>query len=70
MPTGQAGVAVVGSIVASGGADLAGASRPAWWALAALGMMVLGLGALATGGRAHRSAQRVARQLNPEAVRA
>jgi EmrB/QacA subfamily drug resistance transporter len=53
---GQAlGVAVVGAIVASG----AGASA-AWWTLSGLGVAVLGLGVVATGPRAVRSASRAA----------
>jgi EmrB/QacA subfamily drug resistance transporter len=73
---GQAfGVAVVGAIVASqaGAAaetELAAASHPAWWTLTALGGLVLVLGVVATSSRAKRSAVRVARRVNPEAVAA
>jgi EmrB/QacA subfamily drug resistance transporter len=67
------GVAVVGAIVAShignsGDAELAAASHPAWWALAAAGAAVLALGLFATTARAHASARRTATELNPEAL--
>jgi EmrB/QacA subfamily drug resistance transporter len=67
------GVAVVGAIVAShtGGsaeAELAAASHPAWWTLAAAGAVVLVLGFHATTARANASAQRTAAELNPEAL--
>jgi EmrB/QacA subfamily drug resistance transporter len=71
---GQAiGVAVVGAIITSRvgesvGADLAAASPPAWWTLAACGGLVLILGLLATTTRAHDSAERTAAELNPEAL--
>ena len=66
------GVAVVGAIVTShlGAADLASASRPGWWTLAACGTLVLLLGVLATTTRAGESARRTAAQLNPEALTA
>jgi EmrB/QacA subfamily drug resistance transporter len=67
------GVAVVGAIVASRvgesvHADLASASHPGWWMLAACGGVVLVLGFLATTGRATASARRTAAELNPEAL--
>jgi EmrB/QacA subfamily drug resistance transporter len=67
------GVAVVGAIVASHvgasvGASLSSASHPAWWLLTACGLVVLVLGLMATSGRAGRSAQRTAAELNPEAL--
>jgi EmrB/QacA subfamily drug resistance transporter len=71
---GQAiGVAIVGAIVASSAGDstaagLSSATHPAWWTLATLGAVVLGLGLLATGSRATRSARRTAGELNPEAL--
>jgi EmrB/QacA subfamily drug resistance transporter len=73
---GQAiGVAIVGAIVASGtaapaAAGLSSATHPAWWKLTALGVVVLALGLLATGGRATESARRSAIELNPEALAA
>jgi EmrB/QacA subfamily drug resistance transporter len=71
---GQAiGVAIVGAIVVSsaGGsteAGLSSATHPAWWTLAALGLVVLALGLLATGRWATDSARRTAGALNPEAL--
>jgi EmrB/QacA subfamily drug resistance transporter len=67
------GVAVVGAIVASGagepgGVDLATASGPAWWTLAACGAVVLVLGLVASTRRAGESARRTAAALNPEAL--
>jgi EmrB/QacA subfamily drug resistance transporter len=67
------GVAVVGAIVASHigdstGAELVGASHPAWWTLAAASAIVLILGVFATTARARASAQRTATELNPEAL--
>jgi EmrB/QacA subfamily drug resistance transporter len=69
------GVAVVGAIVTShvGGslhADLAAASPPGWWTLAACGAVVLLLGLLGTTARAGESARRTAARLNPEALAA
>jgi Na+/melibiose symporter-like transporter len=66
------GVAIVGTVVASHGtrADLSSAIQLGWWALAALGLVVLILGFTATTLRAEESAQRTARQLNPDAVAA
>lgn len=66
------GVAVGGAIVSSrsGGADLAAASHPAWWLLAASGLLVVALALVATSCRARRSARRTATALNPEALMA
>jgi EmrB/QacA subfamily drug resistance transporter len=64
------GVAVVGAIVTTRQADVASASHPAWWTLAACGGVVLVLGLLATAGRAAESARRTAAALNPEALAA
>jgi EmrB/QacA subfamily drug resistance transporter len=66
------GVAVVGAIVTSrlgrpGHPDLTSASHPAWWTLAACGVVVLLLGLMATTKRAGESARRTAAELNPEA---
>jgi EmrB/QacA subfamily drug resistance transporter len=65
------GVAVVGALVTSrvGGAvhiGFATASRAGWWTLAGCGGAVLVLGLLATSRRALASAQKTARELNPE----
>lgn len=71
---GQAiGVAIVGAIVASSagdtaGADLAAASHSAWWTLATLGVLMLGLGLVATSKAASVSACRTRVKLDPEAV--
>lgn len=69
---GQAiGVAVIGAIVAAAspvGDPLASTRQPAWWTLAGLGLVVLVLGALATGRWAQRSAGRAARRANCEAT--
>lgn len=71
---GQAiGVAIVGAIVAShtgASADLSSATHPGWWTLAAFGAFVLGLGLMATSGRATASARHTAQNLNPEALAA
>jgi Na+/melibiose symporter-like transporter len=69
------GVAVVGAIATthvagSTGADFSAATHAAWWTLAACGVLVLGLGFVATSGRARASAQRTAAELNPEALAA
>jgi EmrB/QacA subfamily drug resistance transporter len=68
------GVAVVGALVTSkvgavgGGVniDFAVASRAGWWVLAGCGAAVLGLGMVVTSKRALASAQRTAREINPE----
>jgi EmrB/QacA subfamily drug resistance transporter len=71
---GQAiGVAVVGAIVNVGAGrvaarHLAADSHPAWLVLAGCGALILVLGLVATGARAQASAQRVAAELNPEAL--
>jgi EmrB/QacA subfamily drug resistance transporter len=65
------GVAVAGAIASSrlaAGADLSSATHPAWWTLAASGVVVLALAFRATGGRARASAHRTATELNPEAL--
>jgi EmrB/QacA subfamily drug resistance transporter len=63
------GVAVVGAIVASSThAGFTAASHPAWWTLAACGVVVLLLGLLASSRRANASARRTAAALNPEAL--
>jgi len=69
------GVAVAGAIVSSSvgrslHAGLASADRPAWWAIAGCGALVLALGFAATTSRANASARRTAAQLNPEALAA
>ncbi len=69
------GVAVVGAIAAThatagGSVDLSTASHPAWWALSALGVVVLLLGFVASSSRAAASARRTAAELNVEALAA
>jgi len=65
------GVAVTGAIVASGaGQGLPGASHPAWWLLAGLGVIVVVLALVASSGRSRESARRTAAALNPDAVAA
>jgi MFS family permease len=68
------GVAVVGAIVTSHlqgsvATGLAAASHAAWWILAGCGTVVLVLGVVATTRRAKDSAERTARELNPEVLR-
>jgi EmrB/QacA subfamily drug resistance transporter len=67
------GVAVVGALAtthlqSAAHSDLAEASRAAWWTLAGCGVAVLILGIIATSSRALASAQRTAREINPEAL--
>jgi EmrB/QacA subfamily drug resistance transporter len=63
------GVAVVGALVSShAAAGLSSASHPVWWTLVACGVLVLGLGLVATAPRATESARRTAAALNPEAL--
>lgn len=69
------GVAVVGALMASGAVGpahggLAHASHPGWWTLAGCGAVVLALGFLTASRRARESSQRVAAELNPEALHA
>ncbi len=67
------GVAIIGSVLA---ARLSGplpsgfvaASRPAWWLIAALGLVVLGIGVATTGPRAVDSARRTASLVKDERV--
>jgi EmrB/QacA subfamily drug resistance transporter len=65
------GVAVVGALIASSLAgsvhlDLATATHAGWWVLAGCGAVVLVLGQVVTTPWARRTADRTARQLNPE----
>ena len=67
------GVAVVGALVTSkvstsASAGFAEATHAGWWVLAGCGLIVLVLGVVATSRRALESAQRTARELNPEAL--
>ena len=67
------GVAVVGALVTSkvstsASAGFAEATHAGWWVLAGCGLVVLVLGVVATSRRALESAQRTARELNPEAL--
>jgi Na+/melibiose symporter-like transporter len=64
------GVAVIGSVTISAlhgpfSQNFAAASHAGWWILTACGAGVLGLGMLASGSWAHRTAQRTARILMP-----
>jgi len=66
-------VAVVGALVTSkmavsGHTDLAAASHAGWWTLAGCGVAVLVLAFVVTTRRALESAQRTARELNPEVL--
>lgn len=69
------GVAVIGAVLAAGvGASsyeetFVAAARPGWWILAGCGFAVLVLGALSSGVRARRSAERVAERLSAAEVR-
>jgi EmrB/QacA subfamily drug resistance transporter len=65
------GVAVVGALLASSLAgshnvEVASATHAGWWVLAGCGVVVLVLGQVVTTGWAHRTADRTARDLNPE----
>jgi EmrB/QacA subfamily drug resistance transporter len=65
------GVAVVGALVTSSlgrssSLDSASATHAGWWVLAGCGLVVLALGLVVTTGRAYRSAERTAIDLNPE----
>jgi EmrB/QacA subfamily drug resistance transporter len=67
------GVAVVGALVTSkvstsASSGFAEATHAGWWVLAGCGLVVLVLGVVATSRRALESAQRTARELNPEAL--
>jgi EmrB/QacA subfamily drug resistance transporter len=65
------GVAVVGALLASSLAgahnvEVASATHAGWWVLAGCGVVVLVLGQVVTTDWAHRTADRTARELNPE----
>jgi EmrB/QacA subfamily drug resistance transporter len=64
------GVAVVGALVtaslAGHRAIAAGTTHAGWWVLVACGVVVFGLGLVVTSGWARRTAERTARELNPE----
>jgi hypothetical protein len=62
------GVAVIGSILTSGvgGSGFVGASRGAWWAIAAGAVAVLALGVLTTGRWARATADATARRMAGE----
>jgi EmrB/QacA subfamily drug resistance transporter len=67
------GVAIVGSMVAvttgaSFRAGFASASHAAWWTLTGCGLIVLVTGIVATSRRALATAERTARELNPEVL--
>jgi EmrB/QacA subfamily drug resistance transporter len=67
------GVAIVGALITSRvhgvyGSAFTAASHTGWWVLVACGALVLLLGFIATSRRAKASAQRTARQLNPEVL--
>ncbi len=66
------GVAVIGSLLGTGAAAVAGpglatASHPAWWVIAGCGAAVFAIGAASTGAWARRSAERAAAALDSEA---
>lgn len=68
---GTLGVAVVGSVLASGmghGADFAEATGPAWWIITGCGLIVLVVGAVTSGPWARATAARTARTLDPAAA--
>lgn len=68
---GTLGVAVVGSVLASGmghGADFAEATGPAWWIITGCGLIVLVVGAATSGPWARATAARTARTLDPAAA--
>ncbi|MCY0944434.1 MULTISPECIES: MFS transporter [Streptomyces] len=68
---GTLGVAVVGSVLASGmahGSDFAEATGPAWWIITACGLIVLVVGAATSGPWARSTAARTARTLDPAAT--
>jgi EmrB/QacA subfamily drug resistance transporter len=65
------GVAVVGSLLAAalghaGGLGVAVTTRAGWFVLAGCGVIVFVLGRIVTSGWAQRTAERTARELNPE----
>lgn len=67
---GTLGVAVVGSVLASGmghGADFAEATGPAWWIITGCGLIVLVVGVATSGPWARGTAARTARRLDPTA---
>ncbi|WP_280857501.1 MFS transporter [Streptomyces sp. SAI-144] len=69
------GVAVIGAVLASGVSSssyketFVSAAVPGWWILAGCGLAVLLLGAVTTGPRARRSAERTAERLESVEVR-
>ncbi|MFD3324700.1 MFS transporter [Streptomyces sp. NPDC058701] len=68
---GTLGVAVVGSVLASGmghGSDFAEATGPAWWIITGCGLIVLVVGAVTSGPWALATAARTARTLDPGAA--
>lgn len=74
---GQAlGVAVAGALVTAGAighslaAGLPVATHPVWWVLAGSGALIMATGFMSTTSWSTRTAQRTARELNPEAVEA
>lgn len=68
------GVAVTGAVVAGAVAGhhlatrLASATHPGWYALVGCGVVVLAIGFVSTSRWARRTAERTARELNPEAI--
>ena len=67
------GVALAGAMVNAGAghilpARLASDTHPVWILLAGWGALIFALGLIATSGRARASAERVAKELNPEAL--
>ncbi|WP_079404889.1 MFS transporter [Streptomyces sp. 3211] len=66
---GTLGVAVIGSVLASGlanGSDFSGAAQPAWWIITLCGLLVLVVGAATSGAWARGTAERTARTLEEQ----
>jgi hypothetical protein len=60
------GALLASSLAGSHNVDVAAATHAGWWVLAGCGIVVLVLGQVVTTDWAHRTAERTARELNPE----